>query len=301
MTSLRDSLVVITTIATILGFYFKIFNNFFMKIIKREYENLPGNQSMFDMTLKYLAYTGIFVYITVMFILVAKSISNNSNFDNVKNLHWIIWLFVIVVFVMFFYILFLLINIIRTTFYNFDKLKKLFFERMNGITNIPSNKMKMESKINSFLLSAIVVIFGVQIIREIINCFELVKSNKATDQSIMVIITLIFVELFISAILIVSVNLQRLIEEFVGNYTYIVLTEAEEIKCKCYIELNEYYLILENGIERYINKSKIKEIKKILKVKDKEVEIKYSLRQIFKNIFFTIRFNIAFNKEKLDI
>lgn len=301
MSSLRDTLVVFTTIATILGFYLKIFNNFFMKIIKRHYENLPGNQTMFDMTLKYLAYTGVVAYITAMCILWSKSTSGNTELHNYNNWNWITWVFVILAFLIIILIMFLLSNVIRTTAYNFEKLKQLFFKRMKGTTIIPSDKMKMESIMNSILLGTMVVIIGAEIISEIINCFELVKSNGEADISIMKAITFIVIELVVSAILIISVNLQRVIEEFIGNYTYIILTEAEEIKCKCYLELNEYYLVLENGIERYINKSKVKEIKRIIRIKDEEAEIKFSSKVFFRNIFSIIHFNFAFNKKKLDV
>lgn len=52
LSSIRDVLVIITTIATILGVCIKTLNKFFLEKIKCKYKMIPGRQSLFDTILK---------------------------------------------------------------------------------------------------------------------------------------------------------------------------------------------------------------------------------------------------------
>lgn len=77
--------------------------------------------------------------------------------------------------------------------------------------------------------------------------------------------------------LIISISLLNVIEMLESNCMYEIIIEQEVIMCRCYLEYEEYYLIFVNGMERYINKSKIKEVRKL---KKKEEYNKITLNSI---------------------
>lgn len=74
LSAIRDSLVILTTIVTILGVCIKTLNKFFLENIKSRYKMIPGKQSIFDTIFKSIVYFSVAIVIIIAFIMVTYTV-----------------------------------------------------------------------------------------------------------------------------------------------------------------------------------------------------------------------------------
>ncbi|MBS5938934.1 hypothetical protein [Clostridium sp.] len=53
---IRNALITLTTIGTVLGIYFKAVDGFIINVVKIKYKNIPGKKSMFNIVIELLWY-----------------------------------------------------------------------------------------------------------------------------------------------------------------------------------------------------------------------------------------------------
>ena len=274
---IRDVLVSITTIITVLGVFIKTLNKFFLETIKSRYKMIPGKQSIFDTVLKSIiafisTVTIIFSFIMVTYSVIKKG--NNLNANELLNLNVNIYQFIgLGIAMLFYYLMF-------GTQEVFGRLQSKFIDKIEKKSTESQNKSIIFTKsMYSFLLhigNTLNIIKNVSerklnIINIIISTFlgssslililaYVIKGIKKEDIESILILGLISMVSLISFI--ISISLVNVMDMLNSNYIYTIVFEQEIIICSCYLEYDEHYLVLENGNERYISKGKIKEIRK---------------------------------------
>lgn len=272
---IRDVLLALTTIITVLGVFIKTLNKFFLETIKSRYKMIPGKQSIFDTVLKsimlFIATVSIiFSFIMVTYSLVKKGSNLNANelLNLSANIYQVIGFGIAI---LFYYTIFGIQKV-------FSRLQSMFidkFEKKSTESHSESKTLKnnmysflkhIESKLNIFNN---VSVRNLNIINVIISTFlgssslililaYIFKGIKKEDLESVFILVLIGMFSLISFI--ISISLLNVVEIVKSNCIYKIVMDQEIIICRCYLEYDEYYLILENGDERYISKGKVKEI-----------------------------------------
>jgi len=71
---------------------------------------------------------------------------------------------------------------------------------------------------------------------------------------------------YLSAISIIiylfQTGISGVIKEIETNSIFIMKLSKDIISCSCFLEYEDYYLIFEDGVERFIKKDEVKEIRK---------------------------------------
>jgi NADH:ubiquinone oxidoreductase subunit 5 (subunit L)/multisubunit Na+/H+ antiporter MnhA subunit len=253
LSHIRDVLLSLTTLITVIGVYTKTFNKFFLDIIKSKYDNVPGQQPLFDTILKSIVYifcgTEIVTLITSL-IFQGKDKIFNEGF----NMDWNS-IIAIILAILFAVLYFTFIN----NFFNFrikfiDK-----FENGRTINRGEIKKLKNRNKFNLYI-SIFYFIICIYVIGMYI---QLNKTKPLTSKDINAVITIFSVAIISYTLTICCFSFKTVIKFLEDNYVYIIYFEDELIYCSSYLEYTNYYLIIKNGKERYISKSKVKEIQKI--------------------------------------
>ncbi|MGG7176211.1 hypothetical protein ACQPU1_01365 [Clostridium paraputrificum] len=231
---IRNTLITATTIVTTLGIYVKATDNFTINTIRNKYKNVPAKQSIFNTVIKLFGYIIIISYlflIVMIFIYVKQigileSIKPKMKFEGPT-----ISIILGIMLAVFFFIS------ISSVFLNFNKIRSSF---INKIKNESYDKVK---NINIILNRAGMLTSGVVIVYWIVYVFLMLRTK----------------------INIVSKNGTYIFENNISDYEISNVIFASFVAFVCltsFLEYDEYYLIFENGIERYIKKSEIKEIRK---------------------------------------
>ncbi|BCZ45113.1 hypothetical protein psyc5s11_11800 [Clostridium gelidum] len=260
----RDIIAILTVLGTLVVLHIKAFYNFFMAIVKIKYKEVPGKQSMFSVVIEWIGFIGFFIYVIVLGSMFIKNFYK-INFDiSLKNMNLIYFMELILFALVIVVIIFVSIDAIQ----KFRYLKKNFRKKLEGdlVTledNIESKNMK-----NIYVFSVSIVLFlfvildGISRNIEIMNSkFVLFPKNEPNE----IFIIALTMEIIISTLLLISINMKEIIKTLRSNDLYMILIDDEEIYCSCYLEYKNHYLIIkkDKGIERYISKSKVKEIRKI--------------------------------------
>lgn len=288
ITIVRDILVIATSIISFLVVYIKIIHSLFMEVIKMKYKDGPGKQSLFGIIVRGTTYVFIFLYIMLLiytFASMGDSIKSSMNWNEIYHSMPIL-------------ICALLIMIaIATTFSNFFHIAVRFqYKIQKPNDNNLKNKYEIRNLFNTIFTGLIAtglaywiyLKFRYEIFLELIEQ-QVEGANNLSDNMNSFLTNCAF-ELLLLGIFVTCIKLQEIIKDIRSDITYILFYENEEIKCKCYLEYKEYYLIVEeNSIERYINKSKVKEIRKIY--------IKYHVSVLITGLISAISFCI--NKIKV--
>lgn len=280
---IRDVLVAMTTIITALGIFVKTLNKFFLETIKSRYKMIPGKQSIFDTVLKSImvfisTVSVLFSVVMVTYSLIKKG--SNLNTNELLNLSANIYQFIgLVIAILFYYMIFF-------TRVVFSKLQSMFVDKIERKPTVSQRKNKIFKKcMFSFfiyvrnILNKIknISVKNLNIINVIISTFlgsssliliilYIFNGIKKEDTQSVLIVCLIGMVSLISFI--ISISLLNVVEMVNSDYIYTIVIEKEMIICRCYLEYDEHYLVLENGNERYISKGKVKEIikSKLLKI-----------------------------------
>lgn len=260
--AIKDTIAIITVIGTFVVFFTKAIYNFFIANIKRKYREVPGNQSLFDIIVEWISYIGFVLYFIFMIILVKKS-SEISSFDIIPKNHNIV---TIIIFIVELVIFSAMVYSIYKTMLNFVDLKNDFQDKLKG----KFKKMKPKIEINnyiyiimfiiSFVFSTICVVILISSYISFRNTDIIISLNNYDDiKGFLILVSMSF---FCGIFLLITINLKEIIKTLKSNDIYVIITD-EEIYCKLYLEYNEYYLVIKDNVEKYISKSKVKEIRKI--------------------------------------
>ena len=209
-------------------------------------------------------YSSIIIYIVwvIVFILTKGSMMNIKSTDIITQdrVAYLIAAIILILFLNSFSCLVVSFHILRKYF--IYKLERKCIKRV-------SNKMRLwirGSKITSSLLCLIgmfVIIYypmlQMSLLKEdrnfiFINTLSVEEISTFATYGIIAFISLTF--------FIILNSMEEIAKALNENFTYIILTDTEEIACNIYLEYNEYYLVFRNGVQRYISKSKVKEINK---------------------------------------
>lgn len=255
---IRDILVIVTSIISFLIVYIKIIYSLFMEIIKMNYKNGPGQQSLFGIIVRGTTYMFIFLYIVLfiyMFFLNGNQMESTLHGSFSYSLIFPIIMIIVIV------------KTCTNFFY-------LIFHFHHKIQNPQSNDLKNKYEISNFFNIIFTTIVATMGLYELYYRFrydifillidQQVEGSSIQMEKVNLFLSNVFFELFLLGIFVTCIKLQEIIKDIKSDVTYILFQENEEIKCKSYLEYKDYYLIIEeNGIERYISKGKIKEIRKI--------------------------------------
>lgn len=264
---IRNSLITLTTIITVLGVYIKVVDSFIINTIKSEYKNIPIKQSVFNIMITFAGY----ILVSLYFIFIIKgvihiykngfleSFSLNVNLEK-PNLGTALGLILAIAFLSTLTVVMINVGKTRSAFIN--KLENKSYEKIKRYTRginyygiISAIVVNLYCIIYLYLVILTNIKFvnssGIYIVENYINDEEL--SSIAFSASM----------LFISFTSFLLLNSFREIHNAVNeSKMYILFTNKETIVARCFLEYDEYYLIFEDGIERYIKKSEVKEIRK---------------------------------------
>jgi len=249
--NIRNALLIITTAGIIIGIYVRSLNGYFIESIKCKYKYVPGQQSTFEMVINIISAIIFAIYfialVIVIFLIGVKS--SELNILSYLQTNWrqdytvvvtafICGLPLIITFC---------INIMC------DKLRTLFTNKMNNKTVNSSFKVYKRATIVAILISAIYLLLNLYVITK----YNLEAQDIQTN--------LIFLILIIACTtnIIILFSLKTIITELSANVNYTFHMNKMKITCKCYLEYKEYFLVLEDGAEKFIKKSEIIQIEKI--------------------------------------
>lgn len=272
---IKDVLVAMTTIVTALGVLIKTLNKFFLDTIKSRYKMIPGKQSLFDTVLKSIMIFMSLISVLSSVIMVTYSLlnkGNNLNANELLNLSTNIYQIIgILIAILFYYLIF-------GTQYVFCRLQNMVIVKFEKKSMESNNKRKINTKSKYFSFKYIknalnriknIKVKYFNIINLVISCclggssligilLYIFKGIKKEDMQSILILGLIGIVSIISFI--ISISLLDVIELVHNNYIYEIVMEQGIIRCGCYLEYDDHYLVIENKKERYINKGKVKEI-----------------------------------------
>lgn len=262
---IRDYLVVITTVITILGIFIKTLNNLFLDLIKSKFDPVPAKQNLYDTVIKTV--TSLVFAIELLFLvgivivsIFGQHIDSETVQQNSPLVYCIAWM---------------LCGLIITTFvlaiYLLNKSEKILsngykknVERENK-TIKPSKNFKRGMRLTKLFLDK----------KKVLNFFNKLLSIITSAISLLILLFFIMendyqnsvslgVFFIISiSIFIISNSLTPFIDVVNNKYNYYIVIKSNDVFISdFFLEFENSYLIIENGIQRYINKQEIKEIKK---------------------------------------
>lgn len=260
----RDILAILTILGTLIVLHIKAFYNFFMSIVKIKYKEVPGKQSMFSVVIEWIGCIGFLLYMIVLGSLLIKSFYQKGSNMNIKNISLIYF----IAFILFAVVMVATIFASIDTIHKFRYLNKTFRKKLEGDPLILEDNIEDKNMKNIYVFSISTVLFlfaildGISKNSMITNSkFILLNNNEKVEPFLIALI----MEIIISTLLLISINMKEIIKTLKSKDLYMIVIDDEEIYCSCYLEYKNHYLIIkkEKGIERYISKSKIKEIRKI--------------------------------------
>lgn len=274
--TLSKLLITLTTLGTILGIYFKIISTLLTESIKAKYKNIPGENSIFQVILKISAYIFWYLYILLIIIYVLWFSKNSSSLSDIimpKEIVTNFYTIPIMIALMF--------TMIWTPMFFFD-IKDRYIGRLEGNTDIYISKNKITlNNINKIILGFFLFIYlgniCIFISKNPIIHFEnniilVMRDYGASEFN--ELIKIIAMNIFFCTFLILALNMSEICE-LLYNKSKFVFNTGKPFECNCFLEYKEYYLVTDNSNIKYIKKSDVKEIEKILE----EVSIKEMINE----------------------
>ena len=256
LSTMRDVIIIFTTIITAIGIYVKTLNKLFLDIIKNEYRMIPGKNNVLDVIIKIIIYTGFVMGIIYLCIEIFQ-IMTVPYYIEVKegiptNIIQLIGFIIAIAFSF----------MITCTIVSILKIKD-YLEQYDDY----SKKINLRSK--NFL--------GRNIYK--LNCWNIVIESVFLGLSIFVIlifaqedvkylytktiITVLIFGIIALGALIITISLCSIMKALKEDIAYYLVTQNESIICRFFLEYEEYYLIIMQGNEKYIRKTDVKIIRKI--------------------------------------
>lgn len=257
--TIQNLLTALTMIGTLITLHIRVCHNFFMSILKKNYKEVPGEQSIFEMILNWLAYIGIISYFIIMISLIIASFSktrvssNNYSSNTIKVL--VIMTIYIIIFI--------------ASCYSCYKISKRFIcLQAQFVNKLEGKEIKMDKYAHRKNIVDIIIV-AIQLMMCSIIIFTIIFDNTTIYNSRIIIFQkeddIPFV-LFFAVIafimltsMLIAITMNEVIKTLESNNTYVLFADSE-IRCKCYLEYKNYYLVIKNNTEYYINKSKVNKI-----------------------------------------
>lgn len=261
-----------------MSFCIKSLNNFYIDLIKSRYKNVPGKQAVFELVVQWVGYILLSIslilflisfisFVIVIFSNIILIIKGGATLPEGNNF------FESISFQLFFgaTIVGLFIYSITCPFIIWKELKKWFIRKLEkGLVR----KAKLESKkmieigiCTSSILASLLIITVVITIKDGIKVVKnngiYIFENNISDTNMNAIVSASLVILICIAVFILLNKLAEIYNVITEETSFILCTSSKEkVLCRCYLEYDDYYLMFENGTERYIKKSEVKEIRK---------------------------------------
>lgn len=273
--NIQTLIAIITTIVTLIALHIKTFNNFFLSIVKKKFKAVPGKQSMFEFVMDIIGCVGVSLYILILGILMIRSFCNNPNNTN-DNISIVKLILLIIVLIILISMGTAMVHSINRFMYLQDK----FIEKMKGNNITLKNNIKLKNFIDIVIMLISFIIFGLGVLGGIysninIDMYEgniiLFKDSSELGVQLFAVI----MEIIIGTILLIEINMKEIIKVLSNEYEYIIITKDNSYY-GLYLEYTNYYLIIQNDQELYINKNEVKKL--IRKCREKRI-MKKSIQQ----------------------
>ena len=263
ISEVRDFLVVITTIITILGVFFKAVNSFFIDVIKNSFEVIPGKNSLYNTVIKTIVYIILSIEIIIaigIFILMIIPCSDGELGNNIKGTNTVYIIIKSVINMLNFALIYLIIFSERTIIYLLSEVYKVLGIKGKSTNNnffekhLKGSKNSVK-KINGFKMAAIIIVSICIIFIIVFNSGKLLEER----------VILGIIAIFSISVYIILNSLNPIVDMLSKKYRYyIVLKNNQVYIVNFFLEFENNYLIVEEGIQRYISKQEVIEIKKVL-------------------------------------
>ena len=254
--SIQVLLTLLTIISTLITLHIRVCNNFFMFILKRNYKEVPGEQSIFEMILNLITYIGIIIYFVVMICLIIVNFFTRKIPSSEDKSYSIISAIVAII-ISAFYSCYKIIQ-------RFGELQIQFRSKLEGKVIEFAEDYHRKNKLN-------IIVVAIQLVICLISIVAIVFTNtKINNNSIIifqeqsslpVMFFCIILAFIMLTIMLIAITMSEVIKTLESDNTYILVTD-KEILCTCYLEYTNYYLVIKNNIEYYIKKNKVDMIKK---------------------------------------
>ena len=263
---IRNLLIVIPSIITVIGVISKIFYNLFMESVRYEYDDEAIQQSKSSIIFRALLGLVFIIDIIGLGLLfnqtITKFVNGKLSSSNTNNAVGITSTIISVI---------IIISLIVLG-YIFSKVRKTYILKLNQNKYKKINKLILILNIiNTFFWGAASLIFiytiyymisiGIDIKSN--NLGELIFESALTgiDYYGLIICGIVFI-LCISLFML-CISFYGIIDKINKDVTYYIIRRDDVILSKCYLDYIGYYLVIDKGVERYIKKSDVIEIKKV--------------------------------------
>lgn len=276
----RNFLITLTTVFTSLGFYFKVMDSLIVNIIKIKYNNVPGKKPTFNIVIEFVGFIFLAVYIAFCIISIINSVilimdGKVSSLINIamppqvegadiatKIFAYCFFGTLGCIYLLCIYVIPMFINKFKgICFY-----KKSIFIRILIYSGMVMSLLTIvfEGTVTiSTLKESIkpVMVNGIWVFENHMNNFDM---HNMLSWGLISFIS-------ITSFLLLN-SIRQIYKEVYSEYMYILQRNSEGIATRCYLEYDEFYLIIQDNSELYIKKSEVKEVKKV-KIPYKESEI----------------------------
>lgn len=239
----------LTVIIPTIFIYIKTIHSIFIEVIKSKYYLAPGEESIFKIVFSVIGYTVVSVEIVYFAIVAFKLVSEGIKYSPMplisSNTTIIEFIAVIVVAM----IIFIVISIPNI----FIKLEDSFRKKLENGTVDDKKKKYM----NLLYLNGGILIFltGFFLLPFILNEYKQISREQ--------LLTICIISIFNITMITMICSLYKACKEIYSDRVYVLEGEGVFITCKIYLTYSDYYLIISNGEEKFISKSKIEIIRKI--------------------------------------
>lgn len=266
MNWLRNSILLLTALGAVASVYVKISRDFCMESIKSKYKNVPGKQSIFEVVTVFIMYN---IVILDMLMLPVIAINIYSSFKNgainkisIENNIQIIANIIV------FLVVFIILNAIISPAFIYINIESKFLRKLEKkpFKEVGSrikfwNNISMLFPIIIPVVELILIAYSVKIsLTKYENNFIFI--NNISEDNMNLIITLTAMSFICTTSFILQISLKEIIKAIGEKFIYIIKMDNEEIRSDNYLEYNDCYLVFEHGQQRFISKSKVKEISK---------------------------------------
>lgn len=254
---IRNLLIVIPSIIAIIGGVGKISYNLFIESVKHEYKRVPAQQTNIGIMFNVALFTIIILDILIVVLAFIGFIIGTSSENKMNITTGYLSLPIIASII----ILGANFSMLRTKYIN--KLNKYEYKKLGGwnFLSIIGNII-IWGVILLILIAAIINAISKRIEVKY-NLGELVFENYLSNNDYNALVNCISMVIFCIILFMISLSLFEVRNEINRVVTYYIIRKDNVISCECYLDYTEYYLVIDNGIERYIKKSDVIEIKKV--------------------------------------
>ncbi|WP_195264079.1 hypothetical protein [Clostridium sp. 1001275B_160808_H3] len=275
---IRNILLLLTALGAVVSIYVKVFNELAIDVIRNKYRNIPGKQSIFNTIINFIIYCFFGIYLIVT-IISAVDLIRTGGWKSVLDVPKVEGGFEVIAFLV--GLLIIIISIIPAVVasLNMISMKDNFRDKLENKLNSKIKKSVIIKIIISMLMSTLLtigwIILSFNIIIRGINIVkdngEYIFENNIVNNDMKFIVIFGFLALISITSFIVLNSLREIYKAVNEDEYYILNTSNGQIYARCYLECEDYFLIFENTMERYIKKNEIKEIRKIKILKSNDI------------------------------